>query len=180
MSNGIIYLPKSFNADIRAQIQSETEYEQKTTTFFGKVHNVPRLTKWHGSHPYRFGKRTHAPTPFTSNLEGIRQTVQMIAGVEFNAVLQNLYRDGSDSVAWHADDEPEMGPVVASVSFGATRTFKVRHNITREVTKYELGDGDLLVMPAGFQETHQHCITKTKRAVGERLNLTFRQVRSAG
>ncbi|MFM5982088.1 MAG: alpha-ketoglutarate-dependent dioxygenase AlkB, partial [Sphaerospermopsis kisseleviana] len=52
-----------------------------------------------------------------------------IAQFNFNSVLLNLYRDGKDSVSWHSDDEPELGknPIIASVSFGATRRFSLRH-----------------------------------------------------
>src|SRR4051812_36579464 len=46
----------------------------------------------------------------------------------FNSALVNLYRSGSDYVRWHADNEPCFGknPIIASVSFGATRKFQLK------------------------------------------------------
>src|SRR5438876_1121394 len=46
--------------------------------------------------------------------------------LSYNAVLCNLYRNGNDSVGLHADAEPEMGPVIASVSLGSERLFRLK------------------------------------------------------
>jgi alkylated DNA repair dioxygenase AlkB len=94
-------------------------------------------------------------------------------------VLCNLYRDGTDGVDWHADDEPEFGPmpVIASLSLGATRRFDLRrvddHSIKVEL---DLHHGDLVIMSGTTQTLWRHRVPKTKKLVGERINLTFRNV----
>lgn len=100
----------------------------------------------------------------------------------FNSVLANLYRDGRDSNGWHADDEPELGddPIVASLSFGASRRFLLRSR-EHPAQRYEwtLAHGSLLVMGRGVQSAYVHSVPKTSRPAGERINLTFRLVRNA-
>ena len=61
-------------------------------------------------------------------LQQVKDRVEEQTGLSFNSVLANLYRDGKDSVAWHADDEAQLGkdPVIASVSFGDLRNFEMR------------------------------------------------------
>lgn len=164
------------DAEHMAEILKETAPTQETLTMYGRSIPVPRLTQWFGTGSYSFSGTTRPAAKLPAALESIRRRVSKEAGVEFNSVLLNLYRDGKDSVSWHADDEKEIGPVIASLSLGAERTFKTRCNATREVIKYQLGKGSLLIMPAGFQRTHQHCLPKTKRTVGVRMNLTFRTV----
>ena len=103
-----------------------------------------------------------------------------MCGLVFNSVLLNRYRDGRDGMGWHADDEPELGrnPVIASVSFGATRRFRLRHRRDRvEPITLPLTDGSLLLMAGETQHRWVHAVPKTTVAVGERLNLTFRSVR---
>ena len=116
---------------------------------------------------------------WTPELSAIRELVSSSAQVSFNSVLLNLYRDGSDSVSWHSDDEEELGaePTIASMSLGATRRFRLRERRTRESLGLDLADGSLLLMSGASQRDWEHCLTKTKRAVGPRINLTFRVVR---
>jgi alkylated DNA repair dioxygenase AlkB len=100
----------------------------------------------------------------------------MEVGACFDSVLCNRYRDGQDSIGWHADDEPALGPdpVVASLSLGAPRRFLTRPKSGGPASEVVLGPGDLLVMPKGFQRTHQHSMPKTAKPVGERISFTFR------
>lgn len=106
----------------------------------------------------------------------IKTKIESIAGVIFNSVLLNLYRDGNDSISWHTDAEPELGrnPVIASVNFGETRNFQLRHIETKEKIGIELVHGSLLIMQGKLQHFWQHQVPKTKRKVKERINLTFR------
>jgi alkylated DNA repair dioxygenase AlkB len=88
-------------------------------------------------------------------------------------------RTGQDSVSWHADDEPEFGksPVIASVSFGDTRVFQFKHQNRKGLkSSVKLTHGSLLIMRGGTQENWLHQIPKTKKPVGERVNLAFRVV----
>lgn len=109
--------------------------------------------------------------------------IPRLTGAPFNTCLANYYRDGSDSVSWHADDEPELGanPVIASVSLGAARKFAIRNATDggrsagkRDTWSTDLGGGDLLVMRGDSQSRYHHSVPKTSRPIGARINLTFR------
>lgn len=150
-------------------------------TFMG--HPVPRDEVWMGPYPYKFSSRTLSPVSWTPEIEALRDRIQAVYGGEYNSVLLNRYRDGGDSVSWHADDEPEMDSQhpIASVSLGACREFLVRDNNTRKVQPpFLLSPGSLLIMPVGFQQSYQHSIPKMKTSTGERINLTFRRMFSRG
>ncbi len=115
--------------------------------------------------------------PWTATLLEIKQRIEAVQG-EYNYCLLNRYRSGSDSMGWHADDEPEMGCIIGSLSLGATRKFRIRHNQTRETQTFLAGHGTLIIMAGTMQSYWQHEVPKTKRPVGERINLTFRQISS--
>ena len=101
-----------------------------------------------------------------------------LAGVAFNSVLANLYRSGADGISWHSDDEPELGPepVIASVNFGTTRRFDMRHKDTKETVHIDLTPGSVLVMSGASQAKWQHQVAKTRKPLGPRVNLTFRTI----
>ena len=164
-----------------AALVDEISWRQHTIQLFGREVREPRLTSWHGDPGtrYRYSNRTRVPKPWTPALETVHQAVSDRAGVRFNSVLVNRYRDGQDSMGWHSDDEPELGeaPVIASVSLGAERRFLLRERTSRrKVTEVTLRHGSLLLMYADSQQRYQHSIPKTVKPVGERINLTFRNV----
>ncbi len=90
---------------------------------------TPRLTAWMGDHAYRYSGLANEPQPWPPTLATLRDRLSEELGIAFNSCLANLYRDGSDSMGYHADDEPELGPqpVIASISLGARRRFALRH-----------------------------------------------------
>ena len=121
--------------------------------------------------------------PWTKNLLKIKQSIEPLVGISFNSVLINYYRDGKDRVAWHSDDEKELGknPVIASVSLGADRKFKLRHKKYKlNHLKHEviLQNGSLLLMKGTTQHNWLHEIPRTARPIGPRINLTFRVIKS--
>lgn len=156
------------------------DWNQESMHLYGKTVQFPRLTAWYGdpNTSYAFSGITLQPTAFTPALLEIKRNVETLAGVKFNSVLLNRYRNGKDSISWHADDEKELGknPVIASLNLGATRVFQLRHNDTKEKIALELSHGSLLIMRGELQHFWKHQIPKTKKAVGERLNLTFRVI----
>jgi alkylated DNA repair dioxygenase AlkB len=141
----------------------------------------PRLSAWYGDRGalYRYSGQVYDPLPWIPPLEEVRRKVEEVTGHGFNAVLLNAYRDGNDSMGWHSDDEKELGdrPVVASVSLGAVRRFRLRDR-SREHPAFgiELEHGSLLLMGEGTQEAWQHAVPRTRRPVGLRLNLTLRRI----
>jgi alkylated DNA repair dioxygenase AlkB len=148
---------------------------------YGKKIDFPRLTAWYGNNdkPYSFSGITLQPLPWTSEILTIKSKIEPIAKTEFNSVLLNLYRDGNDSISWHTDAEKELGinPIIASVNFGATRKFQLRHIKTKEKLEIELTHGSLLIMQGELQHFWQHQVPKTSKVVGERINLTFRVIK---
>ena len=164
------------NAEILARLVDDTPWRMETVVVYGKRHLQPRLTAWYGEAGYTYSGLTLQPVPLTPLLEQLRAAVEQATGRRYNSVLLNYYRDGADSMGMHSDDEPELGPapVIASLSYGATRTFILRHKRSKRTVKLDLTDGGLLLM-AGTLQTHwQHGINKTAKLVGPRLNLTFR------
>jgi alkylated DNA repair dioxygenase AlkB len=180
-----IYFPAAFDradcARLMNDLISTTEWRQEFVQFYGKRHPIPRQTAWFGDPDaqYTYSKIPNAPSPWTPTLFYIKSRVEELSGTTFNSVLINRYRDGNDSVAWHADDEPELGrePVIGSVSFGATRTMQFRSTSdARETISLPLETGSVLVMRGESQQAWKHQIPKERTIRQERLNLTFRVV----
>jgi len=162
-------------------LRDEVEWKQEETLLYGRRQPIPRLTAWFGDSQgtYTYSGIKMTPMPWTEVLAEIRDRTGVVAETEFNSVLLNLYRDGQDSVGWHADDEPELGPepTIGSVSLGATRRFHLRpKDGSLETVSVELHHGDVLVMRGPMQHAWQHQLPKTQRAIGPRINLTFRIV----
>ena len=162
------------------RLQTEIAWEQHEITLFGRTVPTPRLTAWIGDGVYRYSGIVNQPQPWPAVLAEIRDRLVRDLGVEFNSCLANLYRDGSDSMGFHSDDEAELGhrPTIASVSLGAPRRFVLRHRGTGDRWTWELGSGDLLVMRDQSQSDYAHAVPKTSRPTGPRMNLTFRQFRA--
>ena len=161
-------------------INDETPWEARHIILFGKEVPQPRLACWYGDLAYSYSGITLDPRPMTPTLLEIKQRCEEATSTQFNSVLVNLYRDGQDSMGLHADDEPELGrePVIASVSFGAERNFRLRHRLTKELQQVSLASGSLLVMSGLSQACWMHDIPKTKKFVEPRINLTFRYINS--
>jgi alkylated DNA repair dioxygenase AlkB len=179
----VTYLPRLFGpADAGKLFEAlleTTRWRQESIVVYGRRRPQPRLVAWFADDGagYTYSGLTLEAAPWTDSLRRVREKVEAAAGCRFPAALANLYRDGRDSVSWHADDEPELGPdpVIGSVSFGAERVFQLRrrddHGTRHAVT---LGSGSLLVMAGETQRNWVHQIPKTSRPVGPRINVTFR------
>ncbi|MEZ5990345.1 MAG: alpha-ketoglutarate-dependent dioxygenase AlkB [Planctomycetota bacterium] len=157
-------------------------WTQDRVEMFGRSLVVPRLSAWFGEPgaEYSYSGIAMRLRPWTPLLAGIRAVVEDAAGHGFNSVLANLYRDGRDSVSWHADDEPELGrePVIASLSLGASRRFRLKHKHRKDLRRIDLDlhHGDLLLMEGATQREWLHAVPKRRAALGPRVNLTFRWV----
>jgi alkylated DNA repair dioxygenase AlkB len=159
-------------------IMEETPWEARNIILFGKEVPQPRLACWYGDLAYSYSGITLDPRPMTPTLLEIKRRCEDVSSAKFNSVLVNLYRDGQDSMGLHADDEPELGsePVIASVSFGGERNFRLRHRENKELRQISLASGSLLVMSGLSQACWMHDIPKTKKFVAPRINLTFRYI----
>lgn len=155
-------------------------WQEEDIRLFGKWVKVPRLMCWYGDEHacYRYSGVNHEPKPWLPELLSIKEYIERECGYHFNSVLANLYRDGSDSMGCHADDEKELGaqPTIASLSFGADRQFKMHHKKSRKSLSINLQHGDLLVMGGTCQQFWLHSVPKTKTIKTPRINLTFRRI----
>jgi len=165
-------------------LRERVAWRQDYLRMFGELIAVPRLESWVADEglDYTYSGIHHDPGPWTEELIALRDLVSEHAGATFNSVLCNLYRDGNDGVDWHADDESEFGPmpVIGSLSLGATRRFDLRRaDDHAEKIEFDLHNGDLVIMRGTTQALWQHRVPKTKKPVGERINLTFRTVKKS-
>ena len=165
---------------ILERLTADLVWRSDVIRLFGRKVPIPRLSAWYGdkNRTYSYSGIRLDPLPWIPLLAELRDQASSRAGVIFNSVLANLYRNGSDSIGWHADNEPELGskPVIASLSFGATRSFQMRRRDETHRAMIDLHDGDLIVMRGLTQTLWVHRIPKVAGKVGPRVNLTFRSV----
>lgn len=179
------YLPNVFDAHLGSQLMerfiAETPWTQKIVNMYDKRVITPRLSAWYANedtYDYTSIKKSR-PNRWTPELLMIKSMVEPIAGVAFNSVLLNYYRDGNDSVAWHSDNEKALGthPNIASVTFGQVRSFDIRNKADHsEKYSVRLEHGSILLMKGDLQSKWDHRIAKSNREMKPRLNLTFRIV----
>jgi alkylated DNA repair dioxygenase AlkB len=141
---------------------------------------VPRAEIYMGDPgtKYKYSNRTYEPLPWIPEVDALRQDIQRVTGKRFNLVLMNLYRDGGDSVALHSDSEPEYGPnpVIASVSLGVPRLFRMKQIKGDGRWEIILIHGSLLVMAGETQHNWRHEVPKDASCDEPRINLTFRRI----
>jgi alkylated DNA repair dioxygenase AlkB len=168
------FIARKQSDELLASFISNTPWKQTTQKLWDKNYLTPRLTCWYGD-----TDRIAGSLPWTPELQMVREMVEPVAGIRFNSVLLNYYRDGNDSVAWHSDKESIMGsqPIIASVSFGQVRSFDIRNKTNhKENYSVRLEHGSFLLMKAGLQENWEHRIAKSNKPMKARINLTFRLV----
>ena len=166
------------NETVLARLIAETDWRSEHISLWGKSFLQPRLSAWQGSAAYRYSGLTMEASPFSPLVLEIKAVVESVCAHSFNSVLLNYYRDQRDSMGMHSDDEAELGPepVIASVSFGALRTFVLKHKTSKRSIKLDLRSGSLLLMGGPTQRHWQHGINKLSRPCGARVNLTFRTI----
>jgi alkylated DNA repair dioxygenase AlkB len=181
--DGCAVLWPNFYAEDEAQslfglLMEALDWKSHHCKVFTYTGPLPRQTAWYGPVPYEYSNVQHPQAKWPSELEAVRiRITDALPGTRFNSVLANLYRDGSDSVSWHADNEEPLGdrPLLASLSLGEPRRFLLRRAKGKEpgVDRF-LAPGSLLVMAGTLQKHWVHSVPKTKRRLGPRLNLTLR------
>lgn len=183
--DGELYLIKQFyrspeSDQLFAALETGLAWQEEDIFIFGKWVKVPRLMCWYGDPGayYQYSGVNHQPRPWTPELQSVRARIEQQCQCAFNSVLANLYRYGNDSMGCHADDEKELGlnPVIASLSLGDERLFKLHHKKRKDTLDIILGHGDLLVMAGSLQHHWLHSVPKTKKIKTPRINLTFRKI----
>jgi len=187
IKDGELYYDRFFFSNIEANkyfnlLKKEIQWQQDNIKIFGKIYLQPRLTALYANNnkSYSYSNIKMQPITFTPTLFDIKSKIEKRINSQFTSCLLNLYRNGQDSNGWHADNEKELGlnPVIASLSLGAERVFHMKHrNDKKEKVKINLTNGSLLVMRGRTQHHWLHQIPKTRKKVGERINLTFRIIK---
>jgi len=158
---------------------AEIPWEDHEVTIVGRKVPVPRRVAFYGPFPYAYSGIVHPARPLPPVVAALRDRIEAVSGQSFNTVLMNLYRSGDDSVSWHSDDDYPHGghPAVASLSLGETRRFRIAHK-RRAQERYtlDLTPGGLLVMEGTSQVEYRHALPKSAKALGARVNLTFRHM----
>lgn len=179
----VYYLPNLYGDEQSAiyfnKLLNEITWQQDIIKIFGKEMPIPRLQAFYGNEglSYKYSNINLKATKWNGLLLKIKTDIENISSVTLNSVLLNLYRNGNDSNGWHADDEPALGknPVIASVSFGSERYFNFKHKKDKSLkTKIMLQSGSLLIMKGETQHCWYHQISKTKKSLTQRINLTYR------
>ncbi len=165
-----------------AELLDLVEWTQQIIRIRGREVASPRLSAWYGDPDahYSYSGLSLSPRPWLPVILELKTRVEAVCNSPFNSVLLNLYRDGADSMGWHSDDEPELGerPVIASLSLGATRRFRLRHRRRKDLepVAIDLENGSLLIMEGDTQRCWKHQLPKSKRVAEPRVNLTFRNI----
>lgn len=178
---GIIHAQAEADA-LFERLEREVAWCHDEAVRYGKRIVTARQVAWYGdaAFSYTYSGVTRTALVWNDLLTGIRAQVEARLGdvcpVRFNSCLLNRYASGAEGMAWHSDDEREMGrnAVIASLSFGATRKFGFRHKRSGEKREMMLRHGQLIVMRGETQSHWQHAILKTARVHSPRISLTFR------
>ncbi|MFW6092782.1 MAG: alpha-ketoglutarate-dependent dioxygenase AlkB family protein [Pseudomonadota bacterium] len=168
------YLAPAEGAALARRLHSAAGWQRERLHLYGRSVAVPRLLAWYGEPGlnYRYSGRDHRCDGWLAELADLAARIAAEHGVDANLVLVNRYRDGSDYMGWHTDAEQGLGRVIASVSLGATRRFLLRPPDREASERLDLEHGSLLLMDGALR----HALPRTRRPVGERINLTFRRV----
>ena len=162
------------------EMQQHLHWQHDELMMFGKKITTNRKVAWYGdkTYTYTYSRTTKTALLWHPLLLPIREKTETVTNASFNACLCNFYHHGNEGMTWHSDDDKEFGlnPTIASLSFGAERTFSFRHKITKEVISIILESGSVLLMKANTQSHWVHALPKSAKIKDPRINLTFRLV----
>ncbi len=179
----LCYIPRFFSAEksdfLFEYLYHNLAWRPGRVFVFGQWHDIPRLQAFYADEAlsYKYsGKRLYG-LPWETELLDIKQCL-LNEGIDTNALLANLYRNGHDKMGWHRDNEPELGtnPSIASLSFGAEREFQLRHRDTKQRHTILLEHGSLLLMQGTTQQYWEHQLPVQAKCLSPRVNLTFRKI----
>lgn len=180
----VYYLNNVFSGELSEglfqKLMTSISWQQDQLYMFGKLITTSRKVAWIGDPncSYTYSGVKKLPQPWTTELLFIKDKAQELAQCEFNSCLLNLYHNGSEGMGWHSDDEIELDPLtaIASISLGGERKFAFKHKLDKTGVSLFLENGSALIMHAPTQEFWNHSLLKTKKPVGQRINLTFRKI----
>ena len=148
---------------------ASVSWRQGRRRMYDRVLDDPRLSAW-------FADGTPLPHPV---LHEARLALERRYRAHLPTLGLNYYRDGNDSVAFHADRELRAldDTLVAVLTLGARRPFLLRPKAGGRSLDIAPASGDLLVMGGSCQLHHEHGVPKVARA-GPRVSCTWRCART--
>jgi|GEM_PF-97744 len=199
-------------AELFAQLSESADWEHHERQMYERVVAVPRLVaSCPGTGQARTwtGETAVQVLPHRASAEHVQASARRLRQLEslltrryarpLRSIALSLYRDGSDSVAFHGDrlGALRQDTVVAIASLGAARHFLLRRGANcpgalpqsllaagvgvprgrgpqRATFALSVGEGDLLVMGGTCQETWEHAVPKQTGA-GPRIAVMFRE-----
>ena len=159
---------------------TKVQWRHDKVILFGKEYITSRKTAWYGDKPFRYtySKITKTALTWFDTLIALKGLVEDTVNENFNACLLNLYHSGTDSIGWHADNEPEIekNSAIASISLGSARRFVFKHKLQHDKVSIILKPGSFLLIKGSTQSHWLHALPSTKRVNEPRINLTFRHM----
>jgi alkylated DNA repair dioxygenase AlkB len=156
------------------------EWKNDEAMIYGKHFITDRKVAWYGERgfSYTYSGTTKIALPWNDILLELKKISEEASGHTYNSCLLNLYHNGSETMAWHSDDEKklEKHSAIASLSFGAERKFSFKHKRTGESASLVLENGSLLVMKGETQINWLHRLPPTVKVTRPRISLTFRTI----
>lgn len=176
------YIPNFINhksPTFHKKLLENVHWKHDELTLFGKKIITKRQVAFEGDEQieYTYSKQQKIASPWSKIVLELKQILEKELNTQFNGCLLNLYDSGEIGMAWHSDNEPELDSegIIASLSFGATRTFQLKHKQTGEKIDIKLENGSLLLIDMESQQYWLHQLKKEIKVKGSRINLTFRQ-----
>lgn len=156
--------------------------KSRTFKMFGKTCVQPRKSCTMGA-PYSYSGISQDPVPIPDEMMPLLKRLQVVTKIPYLelkdrlGIVINWYDSGDEHIGWHADDEPciDQTYAITSVSFGATRDFKIRDKKDSKSTyTITLRNSDVLIMYPGMQSKYKHSLPKRKCVDKFRCNITIR------
>lgn len=178
----VIYMGSIFSLEeangFFLKLRDEIAWESDELVMFGKRIVTKRKVAWYGSLPfeYTYSNVKKRATLWNEALIKLKALVEIQTGFTYNSCLLNLYHSGEEGMGWHSDNEKELleNGAIASLSFGAERSFEFKHRNDQSKVKVHLEHGSLLLMKAPTQKHWLHRLPPSKKVQDMRINLTFR------
>lgn len=129
------------------------------------------------SEGYYYSRQLTRSMPLTHNLENLLSLVNTKFNSDFNGILVNKYPDGTHYIGKHSDDENSLSNIgVVSISYGATRKFRIRDKLTNQIIRdIPTTSKEIWIMGGDFQKEFTHEIPVEKRIKNSRISFTFRK-----
>ena len=174
-------MPVAMANEFYDSLLANIDWTHDEAIIYGKKIITKRKVAWYANKPYSYtySKITKTAKPWLPILDELKALVEHESGETFNSCLLNLYHDGNEGMAWHSDAEQDLkkNGAIASLSFGAERTFSFKHKKTKELISKVLQHGSLLIMKDATQSHWLHRLPPTKKTCMSRVNLTFRTIK---